>query len=306
VIHDSAPELPPFIERQFPFRRRTFEVPSGAHAGRTIHFVDHGDPSARPIWLMHGNPTWSFLWRKVIPKLDGLRVVAPDLLGLGFSDKLPKVSDHSVLGHAEALSALFAALELDGAVLVGQDWGGPMITSLGRRYPEKVAGLVILNTAVALPSRPRGTSFHRFARLPILSDLVFRGLGFPLQILHRTQGDPSTIRGDVARAYRWPLRRMADRAAPLALARMVPDSEDHPSIPEMRAAEAWVSAFEGPISLVWGEKDPILGRALKRHVARFPGAPVRRCQAGHFLQEEVPELIAEAILEMVGLNTPQS
>lgn len=314
---ETVPELPPFLRPLLPFDRRAYRLEAGPHAGDILHLVDtvvasdDGEPAgkkssgreSRPgppaIWLMHGNPTWSFLWRKVIPRLGGLRVIAPDMLGLGLSHKPAKVADHSVLDHAEALSELFAALELERVVLVGQDWGGPMVTSIGRRHPEAVAGLVFLNTAVALPSRPRGTAFHRFAKMPVISDLVFRGLGFPLRVLHRTQGDPSTLRGTVARAYRWPLRRRSERAAPLALARMVPDSPDHPSLPEMRAAEAWVSAYEGPISLVWGERDPILGRALRRHLERFPHATVRRCNAGHFLQEEVPELIAEAIRELV-------
>ncbi len=291
----KAPALPLFIAAQMPLHRRTYTLREGCDAERTIHYVDQGPAKGRPVLMLHGNPTWSFLWRKVIAELADFRVVAPDLLGLGLSDVLPRLEDHSVQRHADAIAELAQVLDLEDAILVGQDWGGPIIAAVGARLPERVAGLVLANTAVALPTIPRGTAFHRFARMPVVSDMVFRGLGFPQNVMRFTQGDKSSIRGDVARAYRWPLRTWADRIAPLALARMVPDSPDHPSMVEMRRAEAWALAFEGPMALVWGERDPILGRALKRHERAFPQAEVTRTQAGHFLQEEVPGELAEAI-----------
>ncbi len=293
----QVPELPDFIAREYPCKRRMFIIDGGAYSGRHMHFVDHGDSSAQPVLLMHGNPMWSFLWRKVISGLDGFRIIAPDMIGLGLSDKPSKIADHKLGDHGDALASLVRALDLKRLILVGQDWGGPMVTAIGAREPERIAGLVLANTAVVVPQRPRNTAFHRFANRPILSDLAFRVLGFPLSTLHKVQGDPATLKGDVARAYKWPLRRIKDRIAPLALARMVPTSGEHPTMAPMRHAEAWVRSFEGPISLVWGTKDPILGRALKRHEETFPNAPVRRCEAGHFLQEEVPELLVEAINE---------
>ncbi len=291
----KAPALPLFIAAHFPHHRRVYTLNQGVDAGRSLHYVDQGQAKDRPVLLLHGNPTWSFLWRKVITELEGLRAIAPDLLGLGLSDRLPQLADHSVDRHADAIAELAIALDLEDLILVGQDWGGPIIAGVGDRLGERVAGLVLANTAVALPRIPRGTAFHRFARLPILSDLVFRGLGFPQIALRFTQGDRRSIRGDVARAYRWPLRRRAERIAPLALARMVPDGPDHPSVPALRRGEAWAVAFEGPVALVWGMRDPILGRALKRHERAFPQAEVKRTEAGHFLQEEVPETLAEAI-----------
>ncbi len=294
----KAPALPLFIAAQLPLHRRTYTLREGSDAERTIHYIDHGPAKGRPVLMLHGNPTWSFLWRKVIAELEDCRVVAPDLLGLGLSDVLPRLQDHSVKRHADAIAELVHALDLEEAILVGQDWGGPIIAAVGARLADRVAGLVLANTAVALPPIPRGTAFHRFARMAGFSDLVFRGLGFPQNVMRFTQGDKRSIRGDVARAYRWPLRGWADRVAPLALARMVPDSPDHPSMPELRRGEAWAIGFRGPVALVWGERDPILGRALKRHERAFPEAKVTRTQAGHFLQEEVPEALATAIVDI--------
>ena len=294
----DAPALPGWLAPLFPAPRRCFQLETGADRGRTIHFVDTAPDRDEAILLLHGNPTWSFLWRKVIERLPERRCVAPDLLGLGLSSRLSRMEDHSIDRHADALAELVEALELRSILLVGQDWGGPMTAALGRRFPDRIRGLVLGNTSVLVPERPRGTAFHRFARTPVASDIVFRGLGFPQSALWFAQGDRRSIRGKVARAYRWALRDRAGKIAPLALARMVPDSPGHPSVQPLREGEAWARGFEGPVGLVWGERDPILGRALGRHERAFPGAPVIRTQAGHFLQEEVPGPIAEMIQDV--------
>ncbi len=291
----DAPVLPPFIQAQLPFDRRAWKIENGVDAGRVIHFIDHGPRDGRAVLMLHGNPTWSFLWRKVIAALPGHRCVAPDLLGLGFSSFLPRIDDHTPTRHADAIAGLVEALDIRDFVLVGQDWGGPISTSTGARVPERVASVVLGNTGVILPKRPLRSLFHRFAALPLLSDLVFRGLGFPQNILHRIQGDPSSIRGEVAKAYRWPLRGWSRRVAPLALARMVPNGPEHFSVPELKRGEDWIRSFGGPLQLVWGMNDPILGRLVNRHERELEPRTVVRTEAGHFLQEEVPEELAAAI-----------
>jgi haloalkane dehalogenase len=293
-----APPLPDFIARQLPFDRTLYTLRQGPDAGRRLHYIDSGDPASRPVLMLHGNPTWSFLWRKVIRLLPSYRCVAPDLLGLGLSDTL-KLEEHTVDRHGAAIAELAEALDLRGIVLMAQDWGGPIAMQVGLRCPDRIAAVVLGNTAVTVPSHPRGTWFHKLARVPGLSDLLFRGLGFPQNVLSRTQGDRRSIRGDVARAYRWPLRTWARRAAPLALARMVPDGPGHPSMEALRRGEAWLHAFPGPLSFVWGMRDPILARALRHHERAFPNAPVTRTEAGHFLQEEVPEALAAAVEDAV-------
>jgi pimeloyl-ACP methyl ester carboxylesterase len=134
---------------------------------------------------------------------------------------------------------------------------------------------------------------------------VFRLLPFPEATMWSVQGDRrSLLRGKEAAAYRWPLRRRRDRIAPLALARMVPDGPHHPSMAPLRRGQAWIERFEGPMALVWGTRDPILGSALARHEAAFPRAPVTTTAAGHFLQEEVPRALAAAIEDVVARAAP--
>jgi pimeloyl-ACP methyl ester carboxylesterase len=294
-----APPLPDFIARQLPFERAVLTLQTGPDAGRRIHFIDHGDPAARPVLMLHGNPTWSFLWRKVIALLPACRSVAPDLLGLGLSDRLPAAADHSLERHGEAISELVAALDLRGIVLLAQDWGGPIAMQVALRHPDRVAGVVLANTIVTLPRRWRATWFHRLARVPVVNVLGFRVLNLPVRMLWLVQGDRRTIRGEVARAYHWPMHTWKDTETPLALARMVPVSADHPSVEPLRRGEEWLRGFGGPLAFVWGTRDPVLGRALGRHERAFPAAPVTRTRAGHFLQEEVPEALAAAVEDVV-------
>ncbi|WNG61771.1 alpha/beta fold hydrolase [Archangium gephyra] len=283
-------ELPTFITRLFPYRARLAPTVFGR-----MHYVDEGE--GRPVLLLHGNPTWSFLYRKVMAGLAGgpYRVVAPDLIGLGLSDKPRELSAHTLRRHGESVLELVQGLELKDVVLVVQDWGGPIGAWMAARAAGRVTGLVVMNTALLKPERFRTTAFHRFSHMPVVSDVAFRLFNFPLPVLGRTQGDPSSLSGDVARAYAWPLRKVVDRAAPLALARMVPNGPEHPTVAELTEGDAWARSFQGPVELVWGVKDPILGRALRRHREVFPRARVTETPAGHFLQEEVPEEIVAAI-----------
>ncbi len=283
-------ELPAFITRLFPYRSHFATTRFGR-----MHYADEG--TGRPVLLLHGNPTWSFLYRKVIAALAGgpYRVVVPDLIGLGLSDKPRELSAHTLRRHGESLLEFVEGLDLRNIVLGVQDWGGPIGAWMAARAGGRVTGLVVMNTSLLAPKSFRTTPFHRFSQMPLVSDVAFRLFNYPLPLLGRAQGDPSSISGDVAKAYAWPLRRVADRAAPLALARMVPNHPEHPSMAEVTAGDAWARAFPGPVELVWGVKDPILGRTLRRHREAFPRARVTERPAGHFLQEEVPEDIAAAI-----------
>ncbi len=266
-----------------------------------MHVMETGDEKGLAVLLLHGNPTWGFLYRKVMAELSAqpFRLIAPDLLGLGFSDRPAQTRLHTLTNHAAWMGELIESLGLERLIFVGQDWGGPIgLRALAER-PGLTSGLVLLNT-VAGPPKPgfRPAPFHRFARLPFISDVAFRLLGFPQSILHRVQGDRESIRGNIARAYRYPLRGVRRNAAPLALARMVPDSHRHASIGALSVCQEFVSSWKGPAAIVWGDRDPILGR-VRTHIERLlPQARVTRTNAGHFLQEEVPHEIAAAIREV--------
>lgn len=270
----------------------------GAH----VHVAEWGPPDAMPILMLHGNPSWGFLYRKVVAALAGepLRLVVPDLVGLGLSDKPTDPSMHTLVHHGRWIGNLVDRLGLDDLVFVGQDWGGPIgLAALGPRI-ERVRGMVILNTAVGPPRADfRPTAFHRVAQMPVVSDVLFRWLGLPQKLMTLAQGNKASIVGRAALGYAWPLRRLADRVAPLALARMVPDAMTHPSIPALARCQETITAFRGPVAVVWGDRDPVLGSVI-RHVERLlPHAIVTRTAAGHFLQEEVPDVIAAAIRDVV-------
>lgn len=292
----EAPALPSWLAESLPFRRKVARI--GEHR---IHFIDEGD--GRPVFLIHGNPTWSFLWRKVIARLRGrkLRLIAPDLFGFGLSDKPRQLEAHSLDAHVATIQALVEGLDLRDAVVVGQDWGGPIGAGVAARTSGRFTAAVFGNTTFLSPRRPlRTTAFHRFSHVPVVSTLCFRGLGFPLPVLHRVQGDRASIGPFERRAYRYPLPRWADRAGILALARMVPSFDGHPSLSVLDEADRWAKGFDRPTALVWGLRDPILGRALNRLRQAMPHAHVTETQAGHFLQEEVPDALADAVLRVSG------
>ena len=280
------------------------DVGDGVH----MHVAEWGDPAARPVLMVHGNPSWCFLYRKVVADLlrtgEPLRMVVPDLIGLGLSDKPRDAEMHTLDNHVRWLGAAIDALDLRDLVYVGQDWGGPIgLGALGTRL-DRVSAMVILNT---VPGPPRegfkATPFHRFARMPVVSDLVFKLAGFPQNTMALAQGDKTSIVGRAALGYWWPLRHVADRVAPLALARMVPDSMHHASIAPLRRCQETITSFRGPIAIVWGDRDPVLGGVIGHMKRLLPHATVTRTKGGHFLQEEVPREIADAVRDVVARST---
>jgi pimeloyl-ACP methyl ester carboxylesterase len=296
------PPLPGWLEAMFPrgMRRRMIDVGDGLH----IHVAEWGPESARPVFMVHGNPSWGLLYRKVVADLLAtpgvpLRLVVPDLVGLGCSDKPRLAAIHTLENHGRWLGAVIDALDLRDMVWVGQDWGGPIgLHALSTRL-DRVTGMVILNTVPGPPREGfRATAFHRFARIPVVAEVVFRGLGFPQNTMAIAQGDKTSIVGRAALGYWWPLRHLRDRVAPLALARMVPDSMHHASIAPLRTCQETVTSFRGPVAIVWGDRDPVLGSVIGHLRRLLPHATVTRTRGGHFLQEEVPGPIADAVRDV--------
>jgi haloalkane dehalogenase len=302
------PHLPAWLERLVPFERFRVRV-----EGRHLHVMVAGPAAAPPVLLVHGNPTWGLLWRKVAAELAGdrLRLVMPDLVGLGLSDKPRDPAVHTLANHARWLGGVIDGVVLAGGhdrlVLVGHDWGGPIGFRAMAERAGRLAGLVVLNTVASPPKVGfRQTAFHRLANAPVVSTLAFRVFGFPQRCLHLVQGDRSSIRGEVARAYRFPVRGGSRNAAPLALARMVPTSQGHASVPDLERCRELVEGFRGPAAIVWGDRDPILGGVRRWIETLLPQAPVTRTEAGHFLQEEVPAEIAAAIRRVAQQAFPEA
>jgi haloalkane dehalogenase len=295
----AAPPMPGWLERMFPagMRRRMVDVD-----GMRMHVAEWGE--GRPVLMLHGNPSWGFLWRKVVAELratpgEPLRLIVPDLVGLGLSDNPRDTSVHTLVNHGRWVGNLMDRLELDDFVIALQDWGGPIgLYALEHRL-RRVRGMVILNTVVGPPREGFKPSwFHRLSRVPVVSEVLFR-VPFAELAMTLAQGDKTSITGRTALAYWYPMRHLPDRVAPLALARMVPNILEHPTVDALRVCQDVVTRFDGPISIVWGDRDPVLGSVI-RHLERLlPHASVTRTQAGHFLQEEVPVEIAAAIREVL-------
>jgi len=264
-----------------------------------IHVLEVG--TGYPVYLQHGNPTSGLLYRKVAAKLptERMRVIMPTMVGLGFSSKIP-VSEHKIENHLRWMNSVLEQLDLTELVYVGQDWGGPVGMGALAMSPGLLKGAVLMNTAFNAPTKKADLSrAHAAVKSPVIGELLMEVFTTVFDQLHRAQGDPDSMNESVKSLYARPVLESGNAKAPVALMRMVPDGPDHPSTPAMQVIEAYVGTLDIPAELIWGNSDPILGRALPVMKRRFPNALATETDAGHFLQEEVPEVIAEAIVRVV-------
>jgi haloalkane dehalogenase len=228
------------------------------------------------------------------------------MVGLGFSTKVP-AGEHTLDNHMRWMNAALQQLEFDGVVYVAQDWGGPVGMGALSLSPGMLDGVVVLNTGWTAPTTKRDLSAaHALAKTPIVGELLLEVFVSIFDRLHETQGDPASIPKEVADLYGRPVRESGNKKAPLALMRTVPDRPDHPSAVQLRQIEAYVGTLDVPAEIVWGMKDPIFATALPAMRGYFPDAAVTETEAGHFLQEEVPEEIAAAILRVVEQVDPSN
>ena len=267
--------------------------------GLKVHVIEAGE--GFPIFLMHGNPTSGFLYRKVVEKLplDKVRVIMPTSLGLGFSSKIP-ASEHTAENHIYWINKVLKELELKELVYAGQDWGGPIGMGALSLSPELLKGAVLLNTGFNAPKVNADLSpAHALVKTPVIGELLLEVIFSIFERLKSVQGNPDSWTSEVAELYGRPVYESGNSKAPLAMMRMVPDGPNHPSTPSMRRVEEYVNTLEIPAEIVWGENDPILGRALPFMQQNFPNARLTKTTAGHFLQEEVPNEIAEALIRVI-------
>jgi haloalkane dehalogenase len=268
--------------------------------GIKVHMLEVGE--GYPLFMLHGNPTSGFLYRKVAEHLplDRVRVIMPTLVGLGFSSKVP-VSMHTAANHNRWINAALKPLALEEVIYVGQDWGGPVGIGALALSPGMVKGIVIMNTAIRVTEvKTRLSKVHDLMKTPIIGEFLGNVRNAIFRGLHRPQHDPASMPQPVKDLYARPVRESGNHKAPLAMMRMVPDGPDHPSTPVMRELVPYVRGLDVPVEIVWGINDPILGNAVPAMLENFPNARVTETPAGHFLQEEVPEVIAAAVLRVLG------
>ena len=268
--------------------------------GIKIHVLEVGQ--GYPVYLQHGNPTTGLLYRKVAASLplDRVRLIMPTMVGLGYSTKIP-ASEHTLDNHMRWMNRALTTLNLTEAVYVGQDWGGPVGMGALSLSPGILTGAILMNTGFRAPREAMELSrAHALVKTPLVGEFVVEGMSsFFFKRLAGVQGDPTTMPPEVMNLYRRPLEDSGNGKATLALMRMVADGPDHVSSSALRDIERYVEGLDIPAELVWGLNDPILARGLPVMQRMFPAAPVTETEAGHFLQEEVPDVIAAAIMRVV-------
>jgi haloalkane dehalogenase len=258
-----------------------------------MHYVDEG--GGDPVLLLHGEPTWSFLWRKVIPPLaERSRVVAPDLIGFGRSDKPTDIGWYSYDRHVESIERLVDALALERLTLVVHDWGGPIGLRFAVEHETLVDRIVILDTGVA-GGKPPSERWLRFRD-------VVREVGGGLDIGRLVEaGTAQGLSDDVRSAYDAPFPTPESKAGALAFPELVPTEPDHPSTVPMNRVRDALARWEKPTLVVWGNEDTVLlPRIAKHFVELIPGArspAILIDDASHFLQEDRPDQVTEAILD---------
>jgi len=264
--------------------------------GLRLHYLDEGPRDAAVTFLcLHGNPAWSYLYRKMVPVFlsAGSRVVAPDLIGFGKSDKPKKETFHSFSWHRQVLLEFVERLDLKNIVLVVQDWGGLLGLTLPMAAPERYAGLLVMNTMLATGDVPLSPGFLAWR------EMCDKNPEFDVARL-LARGNPQMSAQECA-AYNAPFPDRGHRAALRAFPRMVPQAEDADGAAISRQArDYWQDHWRGNTMMAVGAQDPVLGipvmRGLQQLIRGCP-EPLLLGQAGHFVQEQ-GEPIAQAAIRL--------
>jgi haloalkane dehalogenase len=273
----------------------TFEPRYVEQDGLRMHYLDEG--AGDPVLLLHGEPTWAFLYRKLIPTIaGGARIVAPDYFGFGRSDKPTRIEDYTYDFQYASVERLALALDLRDATVVVQDWGGPIGLRFAVEHPDRVTRLVILNTGIGAGRAPseEWLRFREFVRR-VGTDLV------PGQLVRISA--VTELPDEVVEAYNAPFPTPESKAGVLAFPELVPTELEHPSAAKMIEVRAALESWEKPTLVLFSDSDPIFTpRAADRMASWIPGAGPAEivAGAGHFLQEEKGEEIADRIVRFLG------
>lgn len=280
----------------YPFAPHHVEVAPGLR----MHYVDEGPRDGRVVLMLHGEPSWSYLYRHMIPVVAaaGCRVIAPDLIGFGKSDKLTDILAYSFQSHMDWLTAFVERLDLRAVTVVGQDWGSLLGLRLAAEQEPRMAGIVIGNGMLPTGDQPVPPAFkvwQHFARFsPIfpIGRIVAAGVRRPLTAAERA-------------AYDAPFPSSRHKAGARAFPRLVPTTPDNPASAANRRAWEVLSRWQKPFLTAFSSGDPITrggDRYLQKRIPGTQGMPHVTLRGGHFLQEDSPREFALAILDAVALS----
>lgn len=264
-----------------------------------MHYLEAG--AGDPVVMLHGNPSWCYMFRHLMERLRSrYRVVAPDQLGCGYSDQPPAGYDFQMRDRIDDFEAFLETMELNrNLTLVLHDWGGPIGLGFAVRHPERIARLILLNTAAF--QLPGGTPLPRilsFFRSSFLAPLLIQGMGAFSRLAVR-RGVRAPVPADVRRGYMEPYDSWHRRRA---IMKFIQDIPLHPSDPSWntmeRVSEGLLQLREKPCLICWGERDPVfVTDFVEEWQRRLPGAEIHTLpQAGHYLLEDAPEPIADLVL----------
>jgi len=280
----------------FAFRPHYAEV-----AGYRMHYLEEGPPGGQPILLLHGEPTWCYLYRKMIPVLTaaGYRCIAPDLIGFGRSDKPVDRAIHTYKFHVDAVAHLVAALELQKCTLFGQDWGGLIGLRVATENEGRFARIVVSNTGLPTGEQPITPAFLVWKRMS--QQMLERG-DMPIGTLVAT----STKTPELQQAYDAPFPDKRFKAGPLMLPQIVPVTPDDPATAANKQAWDVLRKWHKPFLTAFGDADPITRGADQLFQREVPG-----CQdqphatiagASHFIQETHGEELAQKIVAFMAAS----
>jgi haloalkane dehalogenase len=288
----------------WPYEPRYTEVDAGDGSGLSLRIahVDAGVPDGETVLLMHGEPTWSYLYRRIIPLLAarGLRVVAPDLVGFGRSDKPLDRNDYTYARHVQWMSAWLTANDLRDITLFCQDWGGLIGLRLVAAFPDRFARVVAGNTF--LPTGDAGANDAFLA----WRDFSQRVEVFPTGTIVNGGCTTQPLPAEVVAAYDAPYPEETMKAGARQFPTLVPASPDDPEAPANRAAWEVLSTWTKPFVCAFSDSDPITAGADRAFQQRVPGCAGQPhttiVGGGHFLQEDRPAEVAAAIIAAIDAN----
>jgi haloalkane dehalogenase len=287
----------------FDFAPNYVEIADSEGGTLRVHYLREGDPDAPVVLLLHGEPSWSYLYRKMIPVLTdaGLQVVAPDLVGFGRSDKPTERSDYTFARHVEWMrELLFDRLHLRSVTLVCQDWGGLIGLRLVGEHPERFARVVAANTFLPTGDTNPGDAFFAWQRFSQEVD------EFPTGVIVKG-GCVTDMSDEVQAAYDAPFPDETFKSGARQFPMLVPSRPDDPAHDANVAAWVGLSAFDRPFLCAFSDSDPITkgaDRNLKERIAGAQGQPHTTIEGGgHFLQEDRGEELAKVIVDFVATTS---